>query len=351
MMNRSFCLEGIIVNIKIIQRIICGGCCFLAFAMVGCLGEKSISNNSDPYTSRKESVVRIETYNSKDEKIEESFAEKPNKIVAIWQGPIETLIALGVQDRIVAAIGLPDSIYLKPEYREAYEKIPYKSFAMPSREEIVQLQPDFIVTSWKTFTNRSIGDTGYWQERGVKTYIAEIPRGQKERRTVEQEYKFIRDMGMIFNVQYRAEEIIGRMQDKMTQVTAMADKNKESPSTMIVQYMGKRLMNWGDDYLQGDIVKKLHGRLLLQQKGFISEEELLQQNPDVIFLMVNEWDYANQAQVLQRFYQNPILNSLDAIHNRRVYLLPLYEGQYSGVRTEDGIYRIARGLYPNAFNT
>ena len=46
----------------------------------------------------------------------------------MWQNSIETIIALGEGDRIVAGIGIPDRKYVRPEYREAYDKIPVQGY-------------------------------------------------------------------------------------------------------------------------------------------------------------------------------------------------------------------------------
>lgn len=56
--------------------------------------------------------VTVETLNSHGEMREETFKKPPKRVVCIWQNSIENLLALGVGDRIVAAMGLPDGSYL-----------------------------------------------------------------------------------------------------------------------------------------------------------------------------------------------------------------------------------------------
>lgn len=301
---------------------------------------------SNPGISAREPVV-VTTYNSDNQLEEETFETTPQRVIAIWQGPIETLLALGVGDKIIAATGIPEPDYIKPEYRVAYAKIPYTSFNTIPREEALLKNPDFIVTSWgSAFTNKSIGTTDYWQERGVKTYIQEIPPAIGGMRTVENEYKFILDMGKIFRVEDRAEKLVNQMEEQIDRVQKESQSQGLHPTVMIVQYMGSRLVNWGDQYLQADIVKKLNGQIVLHEKGYISQEELIAKDPDVIFLMVNEWDNKHEEDVLRRFREDISLNSLKAIHENKVYLLPLNEGQYSAVRLKDGIDRMARAMYP-----
>lgn len=332
---------------------------FCVIAGIGCLSFLMTKNavhldRNDPPVpagSGYSSSVVIKTYNSRKKQEEEKFDQIPRRVITVWQGPTETLLALGVGRHIIAAIGIPGDQYLNPAYREDYGKIPYTSFARLNQEAALAMHPDFIVTSWGSiFTEKSIGTTDFWQARGVNTYIEEIPPETGGKRTLDHECQFILDMGKIFHVSSKAEEIVNRIHNRIEEIEMKISPVSPKPAVMIVQFAGNRFMNWGDDYLQADIVTRLGGRILVHRKGYVNEEEILKQNPDVVFLMVNEWDYEVQDTVKRRFTDSPALNSLKCIHENRVYLLPLYEGQYSAVRTEEGVNRIAAGLYPDLFD-
>lgn len=43
--------------------------------------------------------IAVENYNSKGEKEIQEFSQPPQRVVAVWQNSIETLLALGVGDR------------------------------------------------------------------------------------------------------------------------------------------------------------------------------------------------------------------------------------------------------------
>ena len=60
-----------------------------------------------------------------------------------------------------------------------------------------------------------------------------------------------------------------------------------------------------------------------------------------------EWDYDKKENLRSQLLHTPSLNSLPCIQKERVYILPLYEGQYSGVRTAEGLEHVAKGLYPD----
>ena len=98
--------------------------------------------------------VTIETLNSHGEMREETFPKPPKRVVCIWQNSIENLLALGVGDRIVAAMGLPDGSYLRPEYRETYAKIPYTSMEHLDMETVMLQDPDLIVAGHRLLIRR-----------------------------------------------------------------------------------------------------------------------------------------------------------------------------------------------------
>lgn len=158
--------------------------------------------------------VTVTSMNSKGIMEEETFDRPPERVVAVWQNSIETLLALGVGDRIVAGMGIPNEKYLRPEYREQYEKIPYTSLQNLDMETITMMNPDLIVGWSSTFSPKVLRDTDYWHERGVHTYISADSSSKEPNKTVENEYRDILNMGKIFNREEKAEEIVNGMKEK-----------------------------------------------------------------------------------------------------------------------------------------
>ena len=102
----------------------------------------------------------------------QSFSKPPQRIVCVWQNSIETAIALGVGDRIVAGMGVFSPQYIKKEYRTQYENIPIKGIENLDQETILMLQPDMIIGWYSTFTSKYLRSTDFWHKRGTGTYIA-----------------------------------------------------------------------------------------------------------------------------------------------------------------------------------
>lgn len=67
--------------------------------------------------------VTITSHNSKKEEIKVTFKEKPKKVLAVYQDSIETMLALGLEDNMVAAAGLDHKV--KDEYKESFKKVKF----------------------------------------------------------------------------------------------------------------------------------------------------------------------------------------------------------------------------------
>lgn len=74
--------------------------------------------------------VTIENYNTQGEPEKITYTKPPERVVAVWQNSIETLLALGVGDRIIAGNGVPDKSFSARNIRSSTAKylIPDYSF-------------------------------------------------------------------------------------------------------------------------------------------------------------------------------------------------------------------------------
>ena len=79
--------------------------------------------------------VTITTYNYKKEPIEVTFEKAPEKVFAVYQDSIETLLALGLEDKIVAAAGLDQDV--KGSYKAGFDKINYLTEFTPDKESVI----------------------------------------------------------------------------------------------------------------------------------------------------------------------------------------------------------------------
>ena len=321
----------------------------LIVGLVSCGTSKQLSSNENSNVQSQENndshyPVTITTYNYLKEPVEITFDKAPERVVAIYQNSIETLLALGLEDKIVAAAGLDHDV--KDEYKDAFSKVNYLEDFTPSKETIIMEKPDFILSWYSIFDDKRLGDIDYWNENGINTYMS-LNSGVVSERTIENEINDILNLGKIFNVEEKAQALVDEITSTVSEVSSKVS-NEEKQSAMVIEFYDDEIYTYGSKTLAGDMVTKLGAELLNPEGGNIGAEDLIKLNPDCIF--VSYMDRGNEnvpVEEINKILGNPAFASLSAVKNKRVYSIPLGDMYSSGIRTIDGINTFANGLYEN----
>ena len=232
---------------------------------------------------------------------------------------------------------------------EQYSKIPYTGLQLLDLETTMMLKPDLLVGWHSPFGPKVLRTTDFWHKRGVNTFIARSSIGDGKPRTLQNEYKDILDLGKIFDKNERAQQLVGQMQQEVNFAISQTAGYKKRPRVLVLEFMGKEPTVYGEKSLAGNIVKELHGELLAEKQRAIGLEQVVELDPDVIFLVVTEFNYGREQDVLDRVNKHKALKNLRCVKEGRVVALPLYAIYSSGVRTYDGIKIIAAGMYPDLY--
>lgn len=245
-------------------------------------------------------------------------------------------------------MGIPNRKYVRPEYREAYDKIPYKDMQYFNLESVLMMKPDLLVGWRSTFTNKGLRPPAFWKPRNANVYIAESSLGAQSALTMDMEYKYIRDLGRIFHRNVEAERLISDMQQSVNYTVAQTAHEKP-PKALFVELEGKNFRLYGHKTLAGNIGDTLHADVIDTDTPSISMEDVVEQNPDVIFLIVSDGEYSQADTIMNYVLQQPALQGVNALRNKRVYFLPLLAVYSPGIRLSDGIDIVSHGLYPNLY--
>ena len=252
-------------------------------------------------------------------------------------------------DRLIAGNGVPDKKFFLPQYQEQYSQIPYTGLQLLDVETTMMMKPDLIVGWHSTFSPKVIRPTAFWHKRGVNTFIARSSLTDGKPRTLQNEYKDILDLGRIFDKNERAQQLVADMQHEVQFATSQTAGFQKRPRALVIEFMGKEVSVYGERSLAGDIVHELHGELLAEKDRNIGIEQVVELDPDVIFVVVIESHYGHEQDMVDRVTQHKALKNLRCVKEGRVLPLPLYAIYSSGVRTYDGIKIIANGLYPDLY--
>lgn len=293
--------------------------------------------------------VTIRNVNYAKEPVEFTYEKAPERVITFWSNSLETMLALGLGERVICAVGMREDEIL-PELLPELEKMKsnlsyYNDFvdsnAAMSRESAIMMEPDFIL-GWKSsFSDKTIGDVDYWNKNGIGTYIALNSNDVSENRSLDNEYTDILNIGKIFGVEDKAQALVDEMQAEVRRVTE-ATAGQEKKTVLVFEYLGDRIWNYDKTMLAGNMVIQMGGDLL-DAPSDIGKEDILNLNPDVIFVIGSEEDR------LTAVTEDPGLASLTAIQNGDVHLIPLSYVYTSGVRTIHGLNRIGAALYPELY--
>lgn len=291
--------------------------------------------------------VTITNYDYAGNEVSFTYEQAPQRVVAVYQGSIETMIALGLEDRVIASYGLDNEV--KEEWQEGFARMHYQEdvFA-PDKETVTLLQPDMILSWGSLFSEKNLGDVTAWHEKGVATYINSNTRAGGHPRTLENEYADILHLGEIFDVEDRAAALVDEMKTAVSDTLASV-AGREPVRAAVVEPIGGSITNYGAGSLAGDMVSQLGGELVQPEGSEMSKENLVITDPDVIFVVYMAYSgddpetvIADQLAVIT---EDPALASLSAVQERRVYPIMLGDIYAAGPRTIDGIRAIAAGLY------
>ena len=327
----------------------------LALALAACGGTAPGSTPRSPSESSQVPVtsagshypVTITNYDYAGNPVEYTYRKAPERVICVYQGCIETMIALGLEDHVLAAYGLDNEV--KDEWKDGFGRMNYDSSVFaPDKETVTLLEPDMIFSWDSYFGEKKLGDVYEWNRKGVATYIS-ANSGAAKIRTLENEYNDILNIGRIFDAEEKAKELVDKMKQQVEDTLAAA-KGQEAVRVAVLEPISGKMTNYAANSLAGDMVTQLGGQLVKPEGNEMGKEDLVAGDPDVIFVVYMAYAGDDpetvKAQQLSAIQDDPALASLSAIQSGRVYPIMLGDMYASGPRTGDGIQVLAQGMYP-----
>ena len=109
---------------------------------------------ADAEGTKTEYPLTITTYDYDGNEIETTYEKAPEKVLAVYQGSIETMLALGLEDHLVATAGLDNEV--PEDLKEAFSKTNYLDEFTPSLETVTMLEPDMILSWSSLFSDKNL---------------------------------------------------------------------------------------------------------------------------------------------------------------------------------------------------
>ena len=281
--------------------------------------------------------VTIVNYDYEGNPVEYTYEKAPERVICVYQGCVETMIALGLEDHVLASYGLDNEV--KAEWRAGFEKMHYDaSVFAPDKETVTLLEPDMIFSWDSYFGEKKLGDVYDWNQKGVATYIS-ANSGAAKTRTLENEYNDILNIGRIFDAEEKAEALVDGMKRQVADALA-AVQGQEAVRVAVLEPISGKITNYAADSLAGDMVLQLGGELVKPEGSEMGKEDLVACDPDVIFVVYMAYSGDDpetvKAQQLSIIQDDPAFASLSADYaGRHVRQRPPHRRRHPGAGPGD----------------
>jgi iron complex transport system substrate-binding protein len=287
-----------------------------------------------------------------------TYDRAPTRAVSNDINTTEDMAALGLESHMVGTFGVtgdgPVSQPVPTQYLAGFNKVRDVSSNYFTLEELVGLHPDFLFAGWdyglQTGTNLTPQGLAKY---GIKTLVltescARVQPGTNSV-SINDTYQDLRNLGAIFNVRTRAQQLISAMQ---AQVAAAQSKVAGLKPVTVFDYdSGDAAPFTGAGLATPTALLSLAGGTnifasLQQSFTSVSWEQVIKADPQCI--IINDYGTPTAAQKQKFLETSPITKNLTAVKNR--CFLPLsYDEITPSPRNAEAAVAIAHWLHPSAF--
>lgn len=276
-----------------------------------------------------------------------TFTGTPQRVVTLDQNSTETLLELGLQDRMAGTANLKTKV--APKYADAYAKIPVLSPKVLTSEPLRAANPDVVVASFRElFTADRAGTRDELEALGVPTFVSAVNCPDGTTPPFERLFRDYEDFGRIFGVTDKASKLVEDQRAALAEVRAV----KREPVKVVWVYSVFKGVPYvaGKDGMASEM-SAIAGAVNVfddvdQEWPEASWEEIARRDPDVIVVgdlseRGNPGDTAGEKLAMMR--EHPVVSQLKALRENKVIELPGIEMDPS-VRTVDALRAFAAGL-------
>lgn len=298
--------------------------------------QNEVSTNNDGVTIT--SVVN-------GEQREINYQKTPERIVSLAGFSTEMLLALGLEDKIVGYAWQDNEVL--PQYQEKFSKLNRlcDPGMDPGKEVVLSMEPD-IVLSWASTSKDDYFSYQSLQENDILTYGFAC---EQEGATLESVYQDFINLGKIFNVEDRANQLVNQMKQRVEVVQQRIQGN--DPVSVFVCDVGsseEQAFTAGGG-LVADLIEKAGGKNIIQNTSKnwtrVSWEKIAEASPDwiVIDYYTNKEDVKGTIDFLKK---HPALKDLPAIKEEKFIIVGLTDISASE-RNDDTIELMANSFHPS----
>ncbi|NQX59333.1 ABC transporter substrate-binding protein [Paenibacillus qinlingensis] len=295
---------------------------------LGGAGTKAPISSATPAVTKKTSYPLI----VKDATGKEfTFDKAPDRIASVSPSETESLFAIGLEANIVGVSDFDDY----PDAAKAKPKL--GSITKPNMEAVIATNANVV------FTGVSMDTASVENLRKVNINVFKV-----DPKTLDDAMNNILTFGQITDHQEQAEKVVSKMKaDRQKVVDAVKDVKQENKKKVYMEFAP----GWtvGSGVFMDELIKIAGGINVAGDKAGwyeISEEKIIQQNPNVILFANGIVDFKSKKPLEEIIRTRGGWDAIDAVKNKRVVGLDQNSVSRPGPRLTDGLLEMAKGIYP-----
>lgn len=304
----------------------------LLLVLLAACGSTSSTPSGEPKPAGEQSAqtpgqfpLTIKDHTGTDVKL----TKKPERIVSIMPSTTEIAYAVGAGDNVVGVSNYDNY----PADVKNKEKV---GDLKVNTEKVVSLEPDLV-----------LADTGNGEAVDALRK-AGLPVLVMEAKTFDQIYDAIELIGKATGNDTKASEVVKKMKADVADVKKKVETVDEAKRPNVWIEVDPSLFTAGTGTFIHDMVTMAGGKnIAADLEGWkqLSEEKVLQRNPDVILNTYGYYDKESAEKIKKR----PKWQQVKAIQNNRVFAVDSDMVTRPGPRITEGLKEIAAQLHPELF--
>ena len=312
----------------------------------GTSGNTTPANNANTVPDKAEEYGTVTIQNGERTV---TFTKMPEKVLCCHLYAAENMIMLGLADKIVAKnISTNPAEVPLPELADYVKNI---REIKNTFENAVSSGADLVIGQVSAFKDTSWGS--YEQFENAKVNCLTITGTIVSDETVEDIYTDIRNLGKIFKVESKAEEVIQKMKDQIAATNAKVKdvKDADKPKVFVYDMFKEDQIYTTAAGLESNLIELAGGinttRKMADSRWFMcSVEVLVKANPDII--IINDYGKQTVEEKIGKIKSNPACADIPAVKNDKFLIIPLVEVMQD-IRAANACQKMAEYFYPEIF--
>ncbi len=305
------------------------------------------SSGSGESTSQQDKhyPLTLPIYDDKGNEMEQTIEKEPQRIVVIGQGFAEWMIGLEEEKRIVGLAYLDKSF---SEYEDQIKSLPIITDMWPSKESILELQPDLIISMSSAFQKDRLGDISFWNERGIPV-LAGI--NYTIGRTIDGFFDDINNLGKVLNIEEKTNAFVNEQKEQISEIETKVAQANDKPKILLLGTSGDTTYYYGPSLcLIDEMIEGAGGEYIkVSEETYVdmSEESILSVNPDKI--IITGFQKSDSEALINKYLLNPKLKNATAIKTGNVKVVEYTTAVRGSLGLSDLYMDVAEFIHPKLF--